>query len=65
MIRRMGRLYGQSADDYGQSANDDIPTGVSALESADSELEPANSAKVGVWVWAFRGVLNVCVAFRK
>ena len=47
-------------DDYGESADDDIPTGVSALELADSELELANSnansnadsAKVGVWVRA-------------
>ena len=40
---------------YGQSADNDIPTGVSALESANSEIESADSAdsaKVGVWVWA-------------
>ena len=44
-------------DDYGESADDDIPTGVSALESADSELESADSnadsnAKVCLWVRA-------------
>ena len=41
-----------------------VPTGASALESADSEQESADSsayanayaAKVGVWVWAFRAV---------
>ena len=42
------------ADDYGELADPYIPTGVSALESADSALESAdssaNSAKVSVWV---------------
>ena len=35
---------------YGESADDDIPTGVSSLESVDSN---ADSAKVDVWVWPF------------
>ena len=62
LIRTVGRLYGQLADDYGPSADDDIPTVVSALESADSELESADSsadsnpdsAEVGVWEWALK-----------
>ena len=54
LIRTVGRLYGESADD--------IPAAESAVESADSGIESAdsttdstaNSAKVGVWVWALR-----------
>ena len=60
LIRRVGQLYRESADDYGESADAYIPIGVSALEPADSELESADSsaasstdsAKVGLWVWA-------------
>ena len=56
LIKRVSRLYGESADDYGESADGYILTGVSVLESADSELESADSsadsnadaAKVGV-----------------
>ena len=44
-----------------------IPTGVSVLQSADSELKLADSsvdsnaakAKVGMWVWAFRDMVSV------
>ena len=58
LIRTVGRLYGELADDFWKSADDD--TGESAVESADSGLElavsttdsTANSAKVGVWVRA-------------
>ena len=39
------------ADDYGESADVYIPTGLSALELADSSTD---SAKVGVWVRAFK-----------
>ena len=46
---------------------DDIPIGVSALDSADSEPESADpsadsnadSAKVNVWVWPFSNEINV------
>ena len=56
LIRKVGRLYEESLNDYGESA------GALALESADSELESsefdANSsvdpAKVGVCVQALR-----------
>ena len=49
-----------------QSAEDDLPTGVSALESPDRELESADSnadsnadsAKVGVWVWGLKRKCN-------
>ena len=34
-----GQILSMSADDYGESADDYIPTGGSALEPADSELE--------------------------
>ena len=58
MIRRVGRLSGESGDDNGESADTYILTGVSALELADSELESADSsadsAKVDLWVWAFK-----------
>ena len=44
------------ADDYGKLTNDYIPTGQSAIEYPDSELESADSIadplKIGVWVWA-------------
>ena len=51
----IGRFpYEESADGY-------IPTGASVLESADYELESADSSadfnadasKVGMWLWAF------------
>ena len=50
----------ESADDYGESDNNHIPTGGSALESADSELESPNystgsnadSLEIDVWGWA-------------
>ena len=55
-MRTIGRLYGESPDGFGESANDDIPTGGSAVELADSGLESADStadsAKVGIWVRA-------------
>ena len=58
LIRRVGRLSVESADNYEESANGNIPTGASVLELADSELESADSSadsnadasKVGVWV---------------
>ena len=54
LIRRVGQLYKESVDDYGESADPYIPTGVKALEPADSELKSADSsadsAKVSVWV---------------
>ena len=47
-------------ESYEESADGFIPTGASVLESANWELEPADSSadsnadasKVGVWVWA-------------
>ena len=64
-VRWRVKLIYKPADDYGESADGYIPTGVSVLESADSELESANSstdsnadaAKVDVWVWALILVL--------
>ena len=43
LIRRVGRLSVESADDYEESADGYIPTGASVLESAYSALEPASS----------------------
>ena len=65
MFEKESWLYGGSANDYGESAEDCIPTGGSAIESADWEIETADSTvdstadspKVGVWVRA----LNVYV----
>ena len=60
LIRRVSRLYGESADDYEESADSYIPTCVSVLESADSKLEladstadsTANPLRIGLWVRA-------------
>ena len=52
LIRKVGRLYGESANDYGELADNYIPTGGSAIESPDWEIESSNSTaespKVGV-----------------
>ena len=60
--KRVGRLYGESADDYEESADGYIPTGASGdseLESADCSADSnADASKVGVWVWA----LTLCQA---
>ena len=52
VIRTVGRLYGQLADNYGELAYYDIPT---ELKLANSTTDSkADSTKVGVWVCALR-----------
>ena len=58
----VGRLYGESANNFGESTYDNIPIGESAVELADSGVKladytadsSADSAKVAGWVRAFR-----------
>ena len=74
MLRRVCRLYGESADNYEELADGSIPTGASVLETAESELEStdssadssADSAKVSVWVQASISppYLAICVKIK-
>ena len=54
LIRRVGRLFGESADDYNLHTHSQVHLkNDSELKSAVSSANSnADAAKVGVWVWA-------------